>query len=89
MSEPAGPLAHLTVTGRAEDREFHRRGGGDPRIRDVERRALGGKLRGDLTSAFSEAEAERMAVEDDELALEELKALGVILVLQAAEPAFP
>jgi hypothetical protein len=89
VSEPAGPLAHLTVTDRAEDRDFHRRGRGDPRIRDVERRAHGGKLRGDLTSALSEAEDERSAFEDDELTLEELKALGVIVVLQAAERAFP
>jgi hypothetical protein len=90
VSEPAGPLAHLNVMDRAEDRDFHRRGGGgDARIRDVERRAHGGKLRGDLESSFREAEAERIAAEDDELTLEELKALGVILVLQAADQAFP
>lgn len=89
MSEPTGSLAHLSVTDRAEDRDFHRRGGGDPRIRDVERRAHGGKLRGDLDSSFDQAETERAAVDDDELTLEELKALGVILVLQAADQAFP
>jgi hypothetical protein len=89
VSEPAGPLAHLTVTDRAEDRSFHRPGRGDPRIRDVERRVHGSKLRGDLERSFGDAEAERAAVEDDELTLEELKALGVILVLQAADQAFP
>lgn len=89
MSEPLGPLAHLTVTDRAADRDFHRRGGGDPHIRDVERRAHGGKLRGDLHSSFNDAEAERAAIEADKLTLEELKALGVILVLQAADQAFP
>ena len=89
MSEPTAPLAHLTVSGRAEDRDFHRRGGGDARVRDVERRALGGKLRGDLATAFSDADAERATVEDAELTLEELKALGVVLVLQAAEESFP
>jgi hypothetical protein len=51
VSEPTGPLAHLTITGRAEDRGFHRSGGGDARVRDVERRAHGGKLRGDLESS--------------------------------------
>jgi hypothetical protein len=89
VSEPTGPLAHLNVTDRAEDRAFHRRGGGDPRIRDVERRAHGGKLRGDLESSFDQAETERAAIDDHELTLEELKALGVILVLQAADQAFP
>lgn len=89
MSEPTGPLAHLSVTNRAEDRDFHRRGGGDPRIRDVERRAHGGKLRGDLESSFNQAETERAAGDDDELTLEELKALGVIVVLQAADQTFP
>ncbi len=89
MSEPTGPLAHLTITGRAEDRGFHRSGGGDARVRDVERRAHGGKLRGDLESSFSQADADRLAVDDAELTLEELKALGVILVLQAADQAFP
>ncbi len=88
MSEPAGPLAHLSVTDRAEDRDFHRRGGGDPRIRDVERRAHGGKLRDEVTSAFRAAEADREAA-GNELTLEELKALGVILVLQAADQEFP
>ncbi|WP_211293689.1 S8 family peptidase [Lentzea kentuckyensis] len=89
MSEPASAsLTHLTVLDRAEDRDFHRRGGGDPRIRDVERRDHGGKLRGDLQSAFTQAEADRSDIED-ELTLEELKALGVILVLDAGDQAFP
>jgi len=90
VTETIEPLAHLTVTDRAEDRAFHRRGSGDSRIRDVERRAHGGKLQGDLDRSLSEADAERAAViEDDELTLDELKALGVILVLQAADQAFP
>lgn len=88
MSSPARPLAHLTVTGRAEDRSFNRSGGGNPRIRDVERRAHGTKLRGDLERSLHQADVERAAVADD-LTLEELKALGIILVLDAADPAFP
>lgn len=89
MSSPAGPLAHLTIVDRAEDRDFRRRGGGDVRIRDIERRAHGGKLRGDLERSFRDADAERAAVEADELTLDELKAVGVILVLHAADQAFP
>jgi hypothetical protein len=54
----------------------------------VERRAHGAKLRGDLASSVHQAEAERAAVAD-ELTLEELKALGVILVLDAADSSFP
>jgi hypothetical protein len=88
VSDPAGPLTHLTVLDRAEDREFHRRGGGDARVRDVERRAHGGKLRGDLQSAITQAVTER-ADTNAELTLDELKALGVILVLDAADQAFP
>lgn len=88
MSNPAGPLAHLTVTDRAEDRGFNRSGGGNARIRDVERRAHGTKLRGDLERSLRQADTERAAVADD-LTLEELKALGIILVLDAADPAFP
>ncbi|MFC8301652.1 S8 family peptidase [Micromonospora orduensis] len=88
MSSPIRSLAHLTITDRADDHAFSRRGGGNPRIREVERRAHGTKLRGDLARSLHEADLERNAVTDD-LTLEELKALGVILVLDAADSAFP
>lgn len=88
MTEPSERLAHITVIGRAQDQDFHRRGGGNPRIRDVERRSLGGKLRGDLASALSEADDQREVIAE-ELTLEELAALGVIIVLEAADSAFP
>ncbi|KFU78454.1 Subtilase family protein [Amycolatopsis lurida] len=88
MSDPRTALTHLTVVGRAENRDFRRRGGGDARIRDVERRPHGGKLRGDLRTSFTKAERDRKHA-SEELALEELKALGVILVLDAADRAFP
>jgi len=61
MSENAGLLAHLTVIDRAQDRSFHRRGRGDSRIRDVERRAHGDKLRDDMETSFAEADTERAA----------------------------
>jgi Subtilase family len=88
VSEPAGPLTHLTVRDRVQDQEFHRPGHGNPRVRDVERRTHGGKLRGDLKSAFTLAETERSTVAE-ELTLDELKALGVVLVLNGADRAFP
>jgi hypothetical protein len=88
VSSPLGPLAHLAVINAAEDRTFHRRGGGDSRIREVERRAHGTRLHGQLTRSLSQADTERAAVADN-LTLEELKALGVILVLDAAVQAFP
>lgn len=90
MTEPAPPLPHLNVIDRAENRDFHRRGGGgDPKIREVERRVHGENLRGDLAGSISSADVTRASVESDELTLEELKALGVVLVLRAADPKFP
>ncbi|HCT77519.1 MAG TPA: subtilisin family serine protease [Micromonosporaceae bacterium] len=89
MSRPSEPLPHINVSARAEDRDFHRRGGGDAKIRDVEARAHGRKLRGDLENALRDADAQRSATDEEELTAEELRALGVILVLQAADQAFP
>lgn len=92
MSEPAGTLSHLTLQGRARDGVYARSArGGDKRIRDVERRAHGGRLRGDLVSAYADSDLSRITDEDIERepTLEELKALGVMIVLEAAGVAFP
>lgn len=92
MAEQNELLPHLTVVDRAESQNFHRAGGGgDARIRDVERRALGSKLRGDLAAAFSEGVSlpDLEDLTSDQLTVEELKALGVILVLEGATGAYP
>lgn len=90
MTDPGGSRAHITVTGRAEDRDFHAGGGRGEKVREVDRRAHGGKLRGDLATAFSGIDEERDAtLADDALTLEELQAAGTILVLTAADNDFP
>lgn len=89
MSEPTSRLEHLTVAGHADDRDFHRPGRGDQKIRAVEQRAHGTRLRVELTRAIAAADTERAAAEENGLVVEELKALGVILVLRAAVPEFP
>ena len=77
---------HLWVRGRAESRDFHRVGGGDRKIRDVEHRAHGRARRDELNRALREHERRRA----EELpTLEELEALGVTLVLEGADAKFP
>src|SRR4051812_25920884 len=83
MANLDGRLDHLTISNRAQNRDFHRPGGGGGKIRPVDRGEHGLKLRGDLASALAAAETERG------LTIEELKALGVILTLEAASAAFP
>lgn len=78
---PDGPLPHLWVRGCAEDRTFSRSGGGDPKIRAVERRAHGRARQKELSDALNAIETSRAK---DGLTEEELRALGVILVLEGA-----
>lgn len=61
-------------------------GGGDPKIRDVEFRAQGQALRDQLGSTYSDVERLRG---EQELGEDELRALGSVVVLEAAEAAFP
>lgn len=75
------------MTERAHDRSFHRTGGGDPKVREVERRAHGQGRRQELADAIDTQLARRDEI--DESLLEELRALGVIIVLEGADPAFP
>lgn len=77
-------LPHFLVRDRAENRDFRRTGGGDPKIRDVEHRAQGLARKRDLDRAFEEVDEKRA-----ETTLEELQALGVVIVLEGAEAAFP
>ncbi len=87
MPDGQAGLPHLWVTERAHDRSFHRTGGGDPKVREVERRAHGRARRQELDDAIDEQLARRGEIAES--LLEELRALGVIIVLEGAGPAFP
>jgi hypothetical protein len=82
----AEPLPHLWVRDRAESRAFHRTGGGDPKIRDVEYRGHGGARQLEMRDAI-DAQDRRRA--EQALTDEELRALGVLVVLEGADAAFP
>jgi hypothetical protein len=87
VSEQGGGLPHLWVEGYADDRRFERRGGPDPKVRDVERRAHGRARREELDNAI--AAQLKARGELDESTIEELRAIGVVLVLEGADAAFP
>ena len=80
MPEPGERLTHLLVLDQVEDREFTRRGQGDRKIRDVERRAHGQAMQSELASALAAQDQAREAG-----SLEELEALGVIITIEASE----
>ena len=73
MAEPGERLAHLLVLDRIEDSEFRRKGRGDRKIRDVERRAHGEAMQRGLASAIANQDQAR-----DQSSIEELEALGVL-----------
>jgi hypothetical protein len=87
LADPGdGQLPHLWVRDRAVDRLFTRAGGGgDPKIRDVERRAHGQALRRELDAAIAEHDGEEV----QPTLTDELKSTGVILVLEGTNAAFP
>jgi len=84
--QSAGPLTHLWVRDRSESRAFHRVGGGDPKIRDVEHRAHGRARRKELAEVLDDVDRQRA---ETELTQDELRALGVIVVLEGADARFP
>ena len=87
MSDPHELLPHLTLLDRAEDRDFHRRGGsGGIRIRYVDRQIHGSRIHAELVNALADGDANRAETEPT---IEELRALGVIIVLQGADSAAP
>lgn len=83
MPEPGDRLTHLLVPGRVEDRDFTRGGGGDKKIRDVERRAHGQKVQGEAASSLQQQDAQRQQPD-----LDELQALGVVVTIEGA-PNYP
>ena len=72
-------LPHLLVREFVGAREFSRRGGGDKKVRDVERRTHGTKVRDQAANAFDTGEANRPAFDADEL-----ESLGVVITLEGA-----
>ena len=86
MPEPGDVFAHLLVREAVRTEAFNRSGGGDKRIRDVERRAHGRARLGELGSALGDQDQAR---EEAELTDDELRSLGVIVVLEGANAAFP
>ena len=79
MAEPGERLTHLLVLDRIEDSEFRRKGRGDRKIRDVERRAHGEAIQRGLASAIASQDQAR-----DQSSIEELEALGVIVTIEAS-----
>lgn len=69
-----------------ESRDFHRQGGSDPKIRDVEHRSHGIARQREVQRSLDELDRERIA---NAPPLDELRALGVVVVLEGADAAFP
>lgn len=83
MADPAAHYVHLLVTGRATDSDFTRRGGGDTKIREVERRAHGRLIQGEAVAALARQDLLR---ETEGFA--ELQSLGVVVTIEGT-PGFP
>lgn len=86
MAENLRHLDHLLVIEHAADEDFHRSGGGNPRIRPVERRTHGRALQGEFNQALREDSQMRSTVSFD---AEELRAVGTIIVLEGADAYYP
>lgn len=78
-------MEHLFVADRVRPEGFSRGGRRNARIRPVEHRAHGLALRGELEEAVGDTESQRDALVD----LDELRAIGTILVLEGADAAYP
>lgn len=86
MAEERQRLAHILVKNRSTEEEFRRSGGGNPKIRPVEDRTAHGAGRmGELRSTFAIDADSRAELLFDE----ELRALGSIITLEGADPAYP
>ena len=78
VPDGAGPLPHLLVHGYVEDREFARGGGGgNPKVRPVERRAHGERVKSEADTALATQDARRES-------LVELESLGVVITIEGA-----
>jgi len=84
--EASGPLAHLLVRDHVDTRDFSRTGRGDPKVRPVEARTHGLSMDREVRSALEASDTERTAIDFD---ADELRALGSVVVLEGADPAYP
>lgn len=86
MADALRHLTHLLVIDRSENEDFRRRGGGNPKIRPVERRAHGLALRGQVADVFSEIDERRATLS---VTADELRALGTFITLEGADATYP
>ncbi|WP_028049394.1 S8 family peptidase [Cellulomonas sp. URHD0024] len=86
MADELQHLDHLYIIERAADEGFERGGQGNAKVRDVEHRAHGLAMRGQLERALSDSDDDRRALSVE---LGELQALGTIVVLEGADAAYP
>lgn len=86
MANGRDHLSHFLVVDRVANEDFHRSGGGNPRVRPVEDRAEHGRGRvSELESALVSGDAARQEL----LTEEELRALGTIVTLEGGDAAYP
>ncbi len=86
MPDQGEVFAHLLVREAAQTRDFRRSGGGNPKVRDVEHRAHGSARLDELERSLEEQERGR---DEASLTEDELRSLGVVVVLEGSDPAFP
>jgi len=79
VPEAGERFAHLLVLGRVENENFTRRGRGDQRVRDVERRAHGRGIQNEAEAALAAQDLLRQ-----QPGLEELEALGVVITIEGS-----
>jgi len=84
LHDPSEPLPHLVVLDSVSNAEFHGSGGGNPKIRPVERRAHGEGLLAQARQALTANIDRRTAFSDDEL-----QALGTFVTLEGESALFP
>lgn len=85
MAEASDRFEHLFVADRVRGEDFTRGGQGNAKIRPVEHRSHGLALRGELEQVLQETDQRRSALVD----IEELRAVGSVLVLEGADAAYP
>lgn len=84
LPEPERRLPHLLVPNHVSDADFRRTGGGNPKVRPVERRAHGQAILEQAKQALSETDERRALFSRDEL-----QALGTFITLEGYEALYP